>query len=179
MAKRKATTASSRKRKAKKKGDSDDRNEGPGDAGDAKAEAGEAQRTERTTPDPPIIDVDAAAVEALSRKLISAFYSPHGSGARAGGAPDHRLLEACHDDGTIERKLWPYFLHHAGGDGDGDGAASSGEAGPEAVAFALVVLANRRGGGGDPSSPSGGGAGDARLRFVVDDYDYGACAETS
>ena len=106
-----------------------------------------------------IINIDA--ITSLSKDIISTFQSKFTSNTKT----NYQLLNECDENGTIERTLWPWFLHCAvGGDNELPG---------EEVAFALAILSNRRAGtSGDNIGGGGGGGGDPQLWFVVDDYDY-------
>eukprot|EP00984_Skeletonema_dohrnii_P005466 scaffold1924_cov121-Skeletonema_dohrnii-CCMP3373.AAC.1 len=95
--------------------------------------------------------VDIKSLTSLAQRIINAHQSDD--------SKDTKFLDDCHDNGTIERQLWPYFLH----------LNIHGEADPnEEIAYALALLANRRGGGSGKGSGIDGG-GDSQLMFVVDD----------
>ena len=105
-----------------------------------------------------IINIDA--ITSLSKDIISTFQSKFTSNTKT----NYQLLNECDENGTIERTLWPWFLHCAvGGDNELPG---------EEVAFALAILSNRRAGTSGDNIGGGGGGGDPQLWFVVDDYDY-------
>ena len=108
-----------------------------------------------------IINIDA--ITSLSKDIVSTFQSKFTSNTTK---TNYQLLNECDENGTIERTLWPLFLHCAVGDDNNLPG--------EEVAFALAVLSNRRAGtsGDKNGGGGGGGGGDPQLWFVVDDYDY-------
>ncbi|KAL7442324.1 hypothetical protein ACHAXM_008325 [Skeletonema potamos] len=99
--------------------------------------------------------IDIRSLCAVAQRIIAAHQND--------ASKDAEFLDDCHDNGTIERELWPYFLH----------LSNEGVDNPsEDIAFALVLLANRRGGsGGSDNKGSIDGGGDSQLTFVVDEND--------
>ena len=99
--------------------------------------------------------IDIKSLTSLAQRIIAAHQNSQ--------PKDTEFLDDCHDNGTIERQLWPYFLHL-----NNSGALDkpTGE-----IAYALALLANRRGGGGGIGGKGSGidGGGDSQLAFVVDD----------
>jgi len=95
--------------------------------------------------------IDIKSLTSLAQRIITAH--------QGDDSKDTKFLDDCHDNGTIERQLWPYFLHL-----NINGAADPNEE----IAYALALLANRRGGGSGKGSGIDGG-GDSQLMFVVDD----------
>lgn len=92
-------------------------------------------------------------VKDLARQVIAAFESNYSSATKT----NYRFLDDCDNDGTIERKLWPWFLNCVAEADTALLSPSSGEG--EDIAFALVILSNRRGCGSAGSSGDGGRRG--------------------
>jgi len=173
MAKRKAATP---KKTDKKKGGVSV-NSGGGDGGEPESKITKTETTPPTPP-PPAIAIDTSAIQSLAKQIVSAYQSRHSQISSNTRTNDH-VLEECDDNGSIERTLWPWFLHCATANNGSDGLS-----GGEEVAFALAILSNRRGGGSSSSSSDkggggGGGGGDPQLWFVVDDYNYAATGNSA
>ena len=142
---------------------------GGGDAGDTTTEPqAKVAKTQA-----PKSKIDTRAITTLSQQIVSAFQSKYSTSTKT----NYHLLNECDENSTMERALWPWFLHSA--------MSSSTESSnyeqtpPVIVAFALAILSNRRAGGtsADDVGSGGGGGGDPRLWFVVDDYDYSSATK--
>ncbi len=109
--------------------------------------------------------IDIKSLTSLAQRIIAAQQSDD--------PKDTKFLDDCRDDGTIERQLWPYFLHL--NDNKADKPV-------EEIAYALALLANRRGGAsGGTGKGSGidGGGGDSQLIFVVEVDSTPSCSSIS
>ncbi|KAL7499241.1 hypothetical protein ACHAWT_010161 [Skeletonema menzelii] len=134
MAKRKATTTKT------------------ADSSAAKAQKVTAASTTKKAGDSPS---DIKSLTSLAQRIIAAHQSDD--------SKDTKFLDDCHDDGTIERQLWPYFLHLNENQADKPN---------DEIAYALALLANRRGGASGGTGKGGiDGGGDSQLLFVVDEQD--------
>ena len=100
-----------------------------------------------------VTNVDLKSLYALAQRIINVHKNNDDT------PKDIKFLDECHDDGTIELQLWPYFLNFA----------NAAEKHNEEIAYALALLVNRRGGGSGTGSVDGGG--DPQLMFVVDEND--------
>eukprot|EP00986_Skeletonema_menzelii_P007309 scaffold2849_cov150-Skeletonema_menzelii.AAC.6 len=134
MAKRKATTTKT------------------ADSSAAKAQKVTAASTTKKAGDSPS---DIKSLTSLAQRIIAAHQSDD--------SKDTKFLDDCHDDGTIEKQLWPYFLHLNENQADKPN---------DEIAYALALLANRRGGASGGTGKGGiDGGGDSQLLFVVDEQD--------
>jgi intron-binding protein aquarius len=109
--------------------------------------------------------IDIKSLTVLAQRIIAAHENDT--------SKDTEFLDDCHDNGTIERKLWPYFLHLSNGGAEDNPS--------EEIAYALVLLANRRGGSRGSGNKGSGidGGGDSQLTFVVDENDSSSSTSIS
>ena len=92
---------------------------------------------------------DVAAVAGVAKQIITAFeHKDDLSCSSSPSSPSNhdRFLDDCDNNGTVERKLWPWFLHLASSANSSSAAAAAagggGEEQEENIALALVILSN-------------------------------------